>query len=272
MTNKQKIIGAFVPGLPHILQSDANSQYRDLNHAVTQIGKDLDARGVQRILYYSTQWLSVLGHSVQTRPRPTGKHLDENWYDICDLPFDFHVDQTMAKGMLASLNQAGYQARAVDYEGFPIDTGTIVADKLLNKRHLPVGMFSCCVYSDYNETIKLGQSLRAVLNELEGTTAVVAVSGLSQRFFTTEIDLREDHVRSPEDDVSNKKLLSLVTTKDWAHEREFLNQYTKTVKADMGLKALAFLEGMGVLGGDTRLRLNAYGAIYGTGAAVLTSW
>ena len=272
MNTANKLIGAFVPGLPHILNPDLNAHYGSLNAAMGQIGKGLKIQGARRILYYSTQWLSVLGHSVQTRPRPTGRHIDENWYDIADLSFDFTVDTSMATGMLNALSQAGYQARPVNYDGFPIDTGTIIADKLINTNHLPVGMFSCCVYSDYFETIKLGQTLRRVLENLEGTTAVVVVSGLSQRFFTTEIDLREDRVRSQDDDLANKKLISMITENDWAQQRDFLATYTKSVKADMGMKGLAFLEGLGLLGVDAKLQSKAYGAIYGTGAAVLTSW
>lgn len=269
----QRIIGAWVPGLPHVLKPEVNQHYNALNLAMTELGHEFKRRDVKRILYYSTQWISVLGQSVQVRANPTGKHVDENWYqESPNLAFDFKVDTTLAKTMVKDLSAAGFQTRAVDYDGFPIDTGTIVAETLINPSKIPTGMFSCCVYSDYNETIKLGQTLKKSLEAMDGNSAVVVVSGLSSRYFTTEIDTREDHMRTPEDDAANKKLLELMAKGAWAELAKFKDEYCRTTKADMGLKALAFLEGMGIAGvAGTKLTTKAYGAIYGTGAAVLMS-
>lgn len=266
------IMAAWLPGLPHVLRPDLSHGYQTLNRAAVAVGEEFQRRGVKRILYYSTQWLSVLGHSVQSRAYPEGVHVDENWYDMTNLPFKFTIDTKFAQRMLGDLSKAGYQARAVDYEGFPIDTGTIVADTLINPKKIASGMFSCCVYSDYQDTVKLGQILKESLAQQDGQSAVVVVSGLSSRYFTTEIDLREDHIRSTEDDAANQKLLDLMTSGDWKSIQAMRDSYCREVKADMGLKALAFLEGMGFAAGEKRLQPKAYAAVYGTGAAVLTSW
>ena len=274
MTTSSKITGVWVPGLPHVLKPELHASYKSLHQAMLDVGQELKRRDVKRILYYSTQWISVLGQSVQARPNPKGTHVDENWYqEVPSLKFDFKVDNALATKMVADLSSAGFQTRAVDYEGFPLDTGTIIAESLLNPTKLPSGMFSCCVYSDYAETIKLGATLKKSLEAMDGNSAVVVVSGLSSRYFTTEIDPREDHIRSPEDDLANKKLLDLMAKGSWNEVDQMRNDYCKSTKADMGLKALAFLEGMGVAGTRSggKLTTKAYGPIYGTGAAVLIS-
>lgn len=269
--NSQKLVAAWLPGLPHVLSSELNPSYASLNKAAVDVGNDFQKLGVKRILYYSTQWLSVLGQSVQTRKNSKGLHVDENWYDLANLSYDFKLDSELSSGMLAALGKENIQARSVDYEGFPIDTGTIVADTLINPKKVPTSMFACCVYSDYAQTIRLGQILRGVTESLSGTTAVVVVSGLSGRYFTTEIDSREDHIRSIEDDQANRTLLAAMNAGDWNKVSQMRANYCKQTKADMGLKALAFLEGMGFVEAGKVLKTKAYGPIYGTGAAVLSS-
>jgi 2-aminophenol/2-amino-5-chlorophenol 1,6-dioxygenase alpha subunit len=266
------VIFAWVPGLPHVLRPELSPHYKKLAEAMENLGQDFRQKGVNRILYYSTQWLSVLGQSVQTSPHLLGLHVDENWYDIASLKFEFTVDQPMAQGLIKASTQAGLQTRGVDYEGFPVDTGTIVADKLINSRNIPVGMYSSCVYSDYAETQKIGQLARTVIDSLGGTTAIVAVSGLSGRYFTTEIDHIEDHIRDPKDDEWNKKILALMAAGDWAEVEKLRGDYCAASKVDMGLKALAFLEGAGLRSSGHKLKTLAYGAVYGTGAGVMASF
>lgn len=268
---KNQLIGAWVPGLPHLLKPELNTGYKTLNTAMKNLGEEFQRQGVKRILYYSTQWISVLGQSVQARANPNGIHVDENWYDIANLPFDFKVDTSLASEIVKDLSQAGYQTRAVDYQGFPIDTGTIVAESLINPSKIPTSMFSCCVYSNYAETVKLGEILKTTLTKMDGPSAVVVVSSLSTRYFTTEIDYREDHIRTPEDDAANRKILALMNSGNWKEVATMRDSYCKTTKADMGLKALAFLEGMGLTTANQTLETKAYEAIYGTGAAVMVS-
>ncbi len=266
-----KVIFAWVPGLPHVLRPEWSSHYKNLATAMGGLAEEFQKKRVQRILYYSTQWLSVLGQSVQTRARLAGRHVDENWYDMASLKFDFSVDQDLASGLIKASRDAGLQTRGVDYEGFPVDTGTIVADKLINPGKIPVGMYSSCVYSDYAETQKIGRLARSVTEALDGTTAIVAVSGLSGRYFTTEIDYSEDHIRDPIDDQWNQKILAFMGSGDWSALEKYRADYCAASKVDMGLKALAFLEGAGLANSGLKLKTLAYGAIYGTGAGVMVS-
>lgn len=271
MKPNDKITYAWVPGLPHLLRPDLNEGYGKLAQACRDLGSEFKRRGVSRILYYSTQWLSVLGQSVQARPRVSGLHVDENWYDIASLNFDFEIDSGLVENLILNSRQAGFQVRAVDYEGFPIDTGTIVANTLLNNSGLKTAMYSCCVYSDYLETVKIGALAADAAMKLDGKTAIVAVSGLSGRYFTDSIDYKSDAIRESIDDQWNQKLLAAMNDGLWQKLAAMRDEYTRCTKADMGLKALAFLEGAGACRPGRRLVTKAYGAIYGTGAAVMLS-
>jgi 2-aminophenol/2-amino-5-chlorophenol 1,6-dioxygenase alpha subunit len=264
-----RILGAWVPGLPHILKPTLNENYKLLSEAMTTVGRTFHEQGVSRILYYSTQWLSVLGQSVQTKETLRGSHVDENWYDFGSLDFSFKTDLLMANAVADGLSKNGFQTKKINFEGFPIDTGTIVANKLVNPNQLPTGTLSCCVYSDFLETVNLGQSAKSSLENLGGTSAVVVVSGLSGRYFTTEIDPREDHISSREDDVWNKKILALMSEGRWDEVYKIKDQYCKEAKVDMGFKALAFLEGLGLIEKGRTLKTLAYGPVYGTGASVM---
>ena len=264
-----QFIYAWVPGLPHILRPDLNSGYAKLANACEDLGAEFKKHEVKRILYYSTQWLSVLGQSVQTRDKVKGLHVDENWYEIAALPFDFEIDQNLARNLITESVKDGFQVRGVDYEGFPVDSGTIVANRLINKTNIKVGMYSCCVYSDYSETVKIGSLAKRAAESLDGTTAIVVVSGLSGRFFTTDIDYHEDHIRDSKDDQWNKKILAAMNDGHWDALKKMRDDYCRDAKVDMGLKALAFLEGAGACAKGSSLKTKAYEAIYGTGAAVM---
>jgi 2-aminophenol/2-amino-5-chlorophenol 1,6-dioxygenase alpha subunit len=270
MTSKRNLTAAaIVAGLPHLLEREANAGYEQLARAMEALGDDFERRGVKRILYYSTQWISVLGHSFQARSELTGHHVDENWYELPDLPFSFRVDRPFAERLAKSVEAKGHQARLIDYDGFPVDTGTIVADRLLNRGRFVTGMVSCCVYSDFEDTVQLASTLAEALAEDATPTAVVCVSMLSGRWFTRAIDPREDHVSSPEDDACNRRLIQLLEAGQAEEVEAYLPAYNAAVKADMGMKALAFLKGFGAFAPGRKARLRAYGALYGTGAAVI---
>lgn len=263
------ICAAIVPGLPHIMQADLNEGYRSLVDACEKLGDELAQRGVQRIVYYSTQWLSVLGQSFQARAELKGHHVDENWHDFANLDFDFRVDTDFAKAMAAGAENNGFQTKLINYDGFPVDTGTIIADRFLNKGRFITNMVSSCVYSDNAETEKLGAVVRNAIDESAVPTAVVGVSMLSGRFFTTEIDLREDHIRDESDDAWNRRMLDWFENGEFSKIDENLAGFCSETKADMGFKAYSFIKGTGACQENNRSHVMAYGAIYGTGAAVL---
>jgi 2-aminophenol/2-amino-5-chlorophenol 1,6-dioxygenase alpha subunit len=259
---------AWVPGLPHILSPEKSAGYKAINESMRQMQMRFADRGVERILYYSTGWISVLGTSFQSKAELKGNHVDENWHELADLPFSFKVDAPFANKMAAAAGKSGFATAMVDYNGFPVDTGTIVADTLINQGRWRVNMVSSHVYSDFAATKKLGAAMREAI-ELDGVpTAVVAVSLLSTRYFTQDIKLNEDTIREKSDDQWNRRFLDHLTNGEWEHAEKCVPQFCAEAMPDMGLKALAFLRG--VMGTESpKSEVCAYGALYGTGGAVV---
>ena len=261
---------AWVPGLPQIhLSPDKSTAWETLRGATRDLGRHIESLGTKRIVYFSTQWISVLGQSFQAKANLTGLHVDENWHDMGDLPFQFKVDTPFAGKMAQAAKEIGCSTQLVDFEGFPVDTGTIVADALLNRKGLPTGMVSCHVYADYAATRKLFAALRGAI-EADGTpTAVVAVSSITTNYFTTNIDPREDHIRDQNDQIWMDKLLKSFEGGSMTLTDSIVRDMGAAVKTDMGLKAYAVVGGVI---GDAAMRpatVVASGAIHGTGNAVV---
>ena len=60
-----------VPGQPHILLApEKNSGWASLRASYEAIGREIERSGAELLLVYSTQWFSVIGHLMQTDPKP----------------------------------------------------------------------------------------------------------------------------------------------------------------------------------------------------------
>ncbi len=264
-----KIRSAFVPGLPQLLPPEKSEPWKKLNQAMTTLGQEVQNWGPDRIVLYSTQWMSVLGTSYQAQSRPKGVHVDENWHEWGDLAFDFPVDANLSMALVKETEALGYPARTVDYEGFPIDTGTIVALKFLNPLgKIPVSLVSSWVYADAKSSHALGGAARRVIDRSGLKTLVVASSLLTTRYFTDEISPSEDRVSSPSDDQWNQKILGLVETGSLSEIAALAPQFTIEAAVDMQFNGFHWLNGFW---GNTQVegRVVAYGPLWGTGAAVL---
>lgn len=263
-------LGALVPGLPHLLRGDLNPQYAHLAKAVSEVGDWLAEEGVTRLVYFSTKWLSVLGQMYQGRPTLRGRHVDEMWYDLGDLPFDFDVDQTFAESMAAFGRQEGHQTQIVDYDGFPVDTATIVADRLLNRGRFVVNMVACSLYLDLKEMEGFAHTVRQAIEKDSQKTAVIGISSLSGHWHRQMIDYADDKGLSETDDVYNRRFLGLLEAGDMRGSLDLLPEYGRLCHVDMGGKVWPFLVGAGVAAEGRSAHVRAYGSIYGTGAAVVT--
>ena len=245
MGHQSPISGLYwVSGFPHLLREELSPGYKDLATAAREVGKDIKRTGAKRILYYSTQWLSVLGVSFQAGRNLKGEHVDENWHDlVASLPFDFKVDRGMAEKLAEEARGAGFQPALIDFVGFPVDTATIVADSLINEDGLCVNMVSSHVYADAAATRALAASLAGALEQDNTETAIVVVSGLSGYGFTDEIDLREDRYRDEKYRRLDEKLLALWQKGSYSEADDYVGGYGAEARADMGLKAYHFLRG-----------------------------
>ncbi|MDB5698755.1 MAG: tRNA 5-methylaminomethyl-2-thiouridine biosynthesis protein [Alphaproteobacteria bacterium] len=262
------IVSAFlVPGSPLPLLRGDNPPWAGLADAARAAGSALIASRPDVLLIYSTQWIAVLDELWQTRPHSTGIHVDENWYEYGDLEMNLRVDTDLAEACIAAATAAGIRSRAVNYDGFPIDTGTIVANSFLNpEARIPAVVAANNLYHDFAKTEALGR-IAAEQAEAQGKrAAVIAIGGLSASYFDHEIDIASDRIVTDQDDAANRALLeALAGGSGGLHEG--IAEFARSAKGDMGMKHLGWL--LGATGGFTGARLLGYGATYGAGAAVV---
>jgi 2-aminophenol/2-amino-5-chlorophenol 1,6-dioxygenase alpha subunit len=264
------IVAAFlVPGSPLPVLKPENIPWARLLSGYQRAARTLAAARPDTVVIYSTQWIAVLDQLWQTRPRLQGVHTDDDWHELGDLPFDIRIDTELAYGCLAGSARAGVHAKPVNYDAFPIDTGTIVANGLLNaERKAPLVLASNNIYHDFATTERLGRLAADVAREQGKKIAVVGVGGMSGRVFRDVIDMREDRLASPDDDRWNRRILELIERGGIDELRREVPKFAAEARADMGFKHFAFV--LGALGGRFYgARTHAYGPLYGSGGAVI---
>jgi len=126
-----------------------------------------------------------------------------------DLQMDLRADVELAEACVAAANEAGVHSKPVDYEDFPVDTGTIVAGAFLNPTGLiPAVVAANNLYHDFAKTESIA-ALAARQAELRGKrVAVIGIGGLSANYFDSNIDITQDRVVSASDDEANRALLA----------------------------------------------------------------
>lgn len=261
-----------VPGLPHFcLAHERSPKWLKLHEAMLEVGREIDnTNDVDCILYFSTQWLSVLGYLFQTRSNPSWVHVDPNWHEYGSISYEFKIDVELSGAYEEEVSKLGHYTRRVDYQGFPIDTGVVVAQKYLNpKNRLPASMISCNMYAEKQETLAIGQAAIRALERLRRKAIVVVVSGLSSRFHTTEIDPREDVVSSLKDDEWNQKILDLLREGRLEDVSEATREFARQANADLQGKGFYWLNGLSGKSNNFRGRIFDYQPVWGTGAAVV---
>lgn len=266
--------GALVTGLPHpLLVPGSNPGYGRLATAFGAAWDRLREAGADVLVVYSTMWPSVIGHQVVADPEPTWVHVDELFHELGSMPYRFRVDAELAHAIVASGRQRGLTMRDVAYSGFPIDTGSVVALKLLTPHNeVPAVILSSNVYADRAETIVLGKAVADAVRGLGRRPAAIVVSSLSNRLFTDFIDPAEDHIHSPKDDEWNRKLLEFLA----AGRLEDAAQLSRVIQQQIRVKKVVnfkpFWWWSAAMGAHNRYDgvVHAYEPIMGTGAAVVS--
>jgi 2-aminophenol/2-amino-5-chlorophenol 1,6-dioxygenase alpha subunit len=264
------VVAAFlVPGTPLPLLVPDNPVWKPLADGYAQARKALAAAKPDVIVLYSTQWIAVLDELWQARPRISGQHVDENWHELGAMRYDLRVDTHLARACVAAANEAGIRSKAVDFEAFPVDTGTIVAMHWLNPhKDLPVLVAANNVYHDFETTRRLGELAVEQAVAQGKRVAVVGVGGLSGTLFRDEIDPRTDRIANAADDTWNRDVLGLLTAGRLEDLLAEVPQYAKEARVDMGFKHLAWL--LGAIGGRfAGAKVHAYAPAWGSGAAVV---
>ena len=264
------VVSAFlVHGSPLPFLRPNNPPWRELDAGYRAAAVSLAASRPDVIAVYSTQWIAVLDELWQARPRSRGVHVDENWHEYGDLAFDIRCDVKLTQAIIAATPAFGVRSKAVDYDGFPIDTGTIIANNYLNPGgKLPLVIAANNVYHDWQMTQKLAAAAVDCADKLGRRVALVAVGGLSGSIIREEIDLAADHIASKADDDWNRRMLDLIASGDAAALAKACPQYAAKARVDMGFKHFAWILG-GLGGAYQAAKVHAYGPSYGSGAAVI---
>ncbi len=266
--------GFIVPGIPHpLLCPDANEGWGRLRAGFERARQQIIESGAERILIYSTMWPSVIGHQIQADPEPEWVHVDELFHDLGSIPYTFRIDAAFGERFCSAAKDRGLQARTVAYHGFPIDTGSVVALKLLNPdNRIPASIVSSNVYADRAETIVLAKAAQDAVEADGKKTAVVVVMTLSNRLFTEFIDPKDDRIHSPKDEEWNQKLLEFLGE----GRLEDVAQLSRTIQDQIRVRKVVNFKPMwwlsAVMGQHNNYdgEVLAYAPLYGTGGAVVS--
>lgn len=260
-----------VSGLPHIyLAADRNPGWQKLHDAYAQVRADIEKTDADLILYCSTQWLSVIGYLFQAHPNPEWTLVDGNWHEFGSIPYKFRVDTDFAAHYAQTTKQAGVHTALVNYSGFPIDTGIVVAQKFLNPdNRLPAAMVSCNMYSDKNEMLQVGQAGARALDRAGKRAIVVLVSNLSNRFHVRDIDPAHDKLSSAKDHEWNLKVLELLEEGRLEDVSQCARDFAREANGDMDGRGLWWLNGLCGQSNQFKGQVYEYQPVWGTGAALV---
>jgi 2-aminophenol/2-amino-5-chlorophenol 1,6-dioxygenase alpha subunit len=260
-----------VPGQPHILLApERNPGWASLKQSYEAIGREIERSGAELLLLYSTQWFSVIGHLFQTDPNPQWTLVDQNWYELGEIPYSFRVDPEFGALYAGVCKDLGMQTATVDYHGFPIDTGTVVALKLLNPNNaVPASVVSCNIYAERDETRALGRAARTAIDRYGRKTIVVIVSNLSNRYEVGEIDPVHDHISSSKDDEWNRKILEMLGEGRLEDVAQVAREFGREANADMGFKAVWWLAALAGENNKYDGKVWDYQPVWGTGNALV---
>ena len=260
-----------VPGQPHpLLAPEKNKGWSSLRKSYEAVGREIAKSGAELLLVYSTQWFSVIGHLFQVDPKPAWTLVDQNWYEYGSIPYEFRIDPEFGKLYASIAKSRGMQAATVAYHGFPIDTGTVVALKLLNPDNaIPASIVSCNIYAEREETRALGAAGRAAIDAYGKKTIVICVTNFSNRYEVAEIDPAHDKISSQKDDEWNRKLLEMFGEGRLEDVAQVARDFAREANADMGFKAIWWL---GAVTGEHNKydgKVWDYQPVWGTGNAIV---
>ena len=268
------IVGGYLlPGLPHILlAADQNPNWKKVQQAFEKVRAEIERSDADLIMIYSTYWASILGHQIQARPEPEWVHVDDQFHELGSIPYKFKVDTAFAEAYDRHCKERGLHSRTINYHGFPIDTGTVVVNKLINPdNRLPICVVSSNIYSDRAETVVLGKACRDAIEELEKKVICISVSSLSNRLLTEFIDPKEDRIHSLKDEEWNQKFLEFLGEGRLEDVSQLSRQFHNEARVHKVTSFKPFWWLSSVMGANNSYKgtVFEYQPMLGTGAAVV---
>lgn len=269
------VVGSFVvPVHPHTVlapnQNEGWQRLRDAFDEAAQTIKDLDA---DLLVIYSTTWPSIIGHQIQSDPNPEWVMVDHDFHDLGSIEYSFNIDQEFAHAWDDANKKRGLQSRCVNYKGFPIDVGSVVALTLLNPDNaIPAVIVSSNMYANRSETTVLAKSCLDVIKSQGRRAVAVTAMSLSNRMFTDFIKPEDDKIHSLKDDEWNLKILEFLKQ----GRLEDVGQLSRTIQRQIRVqKVVAFkpmwwLSAMNGNRNDLTGKVLAYEPIHGAGGAVVS--
>jgi reactive intermediate/imine deaminase len=265
-------LGLVVPTMPHpLLVPDQNPGWAAVRAGYEAARQRILESDADLLVLYSTGWPSVIGHQIQADPEPEWVHVDQDWHMLGSIPYRFRMDAEFAAAWQRAATRRGLHARTVAYRGFPIDTGSIVALKLLNPdNRLPATIVSCNMYADRAETLVLGKSARDAIERGGRRAVLVSVTALSSWTHPRPVPPARDRISSLQDDEWNRKLLELFGEGRLEDVAQLARTFTAQAHADSKLKGIWWLAA--AMGQHNRYQgvVHAYAPVQGTGAAVIS--
>jgi 2-aminophenol/2-amino-5-chlorophenol 1,6-dioxygenase alpha subunit len=223
------------------------------------------------LLILSTQWHSILGHQFQAAERLVWNHVDQEFHELGTISYDFAFDGGFADAYAATAKARGLHARSIRYGGFPVDTGTVVARKLLDPQGtLPCCAVSCNIYADRAEMIVLGKAAADALRTTGRRAIAVIVTGLSSRFLPRFVDPMDDHIATGRDHEWNVKILEILGQGRLEDVSQLARSFAREARADQKFKTIWWLSGLNGCHNDFQGEVLGYEPVQGTGAALVT--
>lgn len=269
-----EIIGSYiVPVHPHTyLVPEKNPGWTNLRAAFDEAAQRIKDSEADLLIIYSTTWPSIIGHQIQADPKPEWVMVDHDFHDLGSIPYSFEIDAEFAHAWNQANHQRGLKSRTVNYYGFPIDVGSVVALKLLNPDNaIPAVIVSSNVYANRSETSVLAKACLDVVRKTGRKAIAITAMSLSNRMFTEDIDPADDKIHSLKDDEWNCKILELMEQ----GRLEDVGQLSRTIQKQIRVqKVVAFkpmwwLSAMNDNRNDLTGEVLSYEAIHGAGAAVI---
>ena len=273
MTQGEVVASFVVPVHPHtVLAPDQNPGWRKLRDAFDEAAQTIRDLEADLLIIYSTTWPSIIGHQIQADPNPEWVMVDHDFHDLGSIPYSFNIDADFSHAWNEANEKRGLQSRCVNYKGFPIDVGSVVALTLLNPDNaIPAVIVSSNMYANRSETTVLAKSCLDVVKAQGRRAVAITAMSLSNRMFTDFIEPEEDKIHSLKDDEWNRKILEFLQQ----GRLEDVGQLSRTIHRQIRVqKVVAFkpmwwLSAMNGNRNDLTGRILAYEAIHGAGGAVV---